>query len=310
MATRQKNRIHHIFLILLIIIAVSYGTAYGEIKYTIEPNVGKLYGHTLYNISGTEYLEGYGYFNWASKLEWPIDSTVAGLNLAIDIDNTYAVEVGARKNISRDTGKIGDSDYLEGVRFIYSESDTEMDMLELNVKARFNVYRRQKNTLGIIGGFRYQDFSFEASNLVQEDIWGGYITVDGLVGTYKVKYSIPFVGVGFNIRLGERTVLDLATQLGYVIVKDEDDHVLRKKKSTGDSAGYSLGVSGSLMLNLTPNVFMELKSEYTSITAYGKQTQTWYETTEEVAAGTTIEDIDLKIESSQAMATLGIGVRF
>lgn len=303
---------HQILLTLLVISVISYDIAYGETKYTIEANLGKLYGYTSYNISGIGYSEGYGYYTWASELQWPINSTLAGLNLVINVDNTFAVEVGARKNIYEDTGKMKmeDSDYLDSYLIIYSESDTEMDMLGLNVKGMFNVYRRQKDTLNIIGGFKYQDFYFEASNTVQEDIWGNFVAVNGLAGTYKVEYFVPFVGVGFSSRLEKRVAWDMAAQLGYVMVKDEDDHVLRKKKATGDSTGYSVGLSGGFMFNLNPRVFLKLNGEYTLIEADGKQTQTFYETTEEAPAGTTFKDINLEIESSQTMVNFGIGIKF
>jgi hypothetical protein len=53
-----------------------------------------------------------------------------------------------------------------------------------------------------------------------------------------------------------------------------------------------------------------LGAEYARVEAVGEQTQRWYRTTEEALAGTTIKDIDLKIESEQTLLTFGLGVRF
>jgi len=296
---------------MLSIIIISYDTAYGEIQFTIEPSAGRLDGYTLYHISGIEYLQGYGFYKWASELRWPVNSMVAGLVLTIDKDDTYAIEFSARKNMDKNTGKLKDSDWIEDILFIYSESDTAMDMLDLDVKGRLNVYRMEKNNLYIIGGFRYQNFSFKASNMIQisliPELTG---SVPGLVAKYKVKYSIPFAGVEFDSKLGDRAILCMAARLGYAVVKDEDDHVLRYKKSTGDSTGHSIDISGSLRFDLSPVVFISLNGEYTRIDADGKQTQTFYATTEEAPAGTTYKDIDLKIKCSQTSVTLGIGVRF
>lgn len=297
--------LHRIFFLLSVIV-VNCNCAWGESKFLIEPNIGRLYGYTLYNISGIQ--DGH---KWASELKWPIDSYVAGVNLAANLNDRFNIELGVRKNIDKNTGKMKDSDYSDGYRIIYSESDTSMDMVDLNAMARFELERSQKDAVGIIGGFRYQDFSFEARNLVQTSIIPGYSgSLIGLDGKYDVKYYIPFIGLGYSLRVDEALVVDLAAKLGYVMVRDEDDHVLRYKKSTGDSAGASIGLAGGLTFNLTPAAFMKLNAEYTQISAAGKQTQSWYATTSEAPAGTTIKDIDLKIDSSQTLLTLGLGLRF
>ena len=286
-------------------ITLSAGRAYGEIA--IEPYVGSLSGYTLYGISGTEYAPSYGYYSWSSELKWPVDSSVGGLNVALSIseEDAYSIEFGIRKNIDNDTGKIEDSDYIENTMFIYSESDTEMDMLDLSVKGKV----KHGSIISLMAGFRYQDFSFEASNVVQEDIMGGVYTADGLVGTYQITYGIPFIGASFSSGIGQRNggVFEIEAQLGYVMANDEDDHVLRYKKSTSQSNGSAFGIAGSFVFNFTPNIFTRVGGEYMKITTEGKQDQRFYAGPDK---GLTFTDIDLKLESSQTLATIGAGVRF
>lgn len=243
--------------------------------------------------------------------EWPINSIVAGPYLSLNADNRLLIDVNLRTNLTDETGKIKDSDYINAYKFIYSESDTEMEMYDFNLRGRINLSKDHKNTVGIIGGYRYQDFSFKARNLEQTSLIPEYnVSKSGLVLKYDVEYSAPYVGLAITSLIGPDTLLELSGQLGFVTVKDADDHVLRYKKSTGHAEGESIGLFGSITHGLTPISYIRLFAEYTMIEADGKQTQRWYATTDEAPEGYTIRGIDLKIESEQTFVSLGVGVRF
>lgn len=307
---------HSVFVLFLILFGLSSHTAHAETIFSAGADAGALSGFTSYRISGVEYDPTYGYYSWASKLKWPIDSIVAGPYLSVNADNQILVDVSLRTNLGDDTGKIKDSDYINGYRFIYSESDARMEMYDFNLRGRINLSRDQKNTVGIIGGYRYQDFSFKARDVEQTSLIPEYnVSKSGVVLKYDVKYSIPYVGLVITSLIGPDTLLELSGQLGFVAVKDVDDHVLRYKKSTGHGTGESIGLSGSVTHDLTPTSYIRLSAEYAMIEADGKQTQRWYATEyyydgTYTPAGYTITDIDLKIESEQTLVSLGVGVRF
>lgn len=304
-----------IIFIMLFVFTAAMGRAYGKTDLTVEPNIGRLFGYTSYHIS----VPGV-----ASELEWPVSSTIAGLHSSVNVDNKLAFGVTLRKNLDTETGKMKDSDWLNSVwfdnyfitnGFIYSESDTEMEMLDIDFRGKYTFQYSKDINIGLMAGFRRQEFSFKANNVIQQS-WNipplaPYISSPGLSIKYDVRYSIPYIGAGFNSKIGEKTEFDLSAQLGYVNATDEDDHVLRYKKSTGDCTGSSVGLSGNLVYNLSPKAFIKLDSEYLYINADGKQTQTWYANKPgEPPQGTTITDIDLKIKSFQGFTTIGVGMRF
>jgi outer membrane protease len=298
--------------LFLIVFGICSHKVHAGTSFSAGVDAGVLSGFTSYRIGGIDYDPTYGYYSWGSKLEWPINSIIAGPYLSLNADNQVLIDVSLRTNVTDETGKMKDSDYINGYRFIYSESDASMVMYDFNLKGRINLSRNQKNTIGLIGGYRYQDFSFEARNLEQTSLDPNFFSgsISGLVIRYDVKYSIPYVGLAITSLVGPKTLLELSGQLGYVMVKDVDDHVLRYKKSTGHSTGESIGLSGSITHNLAPTSYIRLTAEYTMIEADGKQTQRWYATTSEALEGYTIKDIDLKIESEQTLVSLGVGIRF
>lgn len=299
------------FLLLPIaIILLCYTSAYAQVNFSLEPSIGKLYGHSLYEISGYGYFSGYGNADWSSELKWPLNNTMAGISLNITDNKKINIDLSARTSIDNDSGKMEDSDYIDTILAIYSESDTDADIFELDINSSLYTTREKSYLIDFLGRFKYQSLSFKASNLVQDDISGNHIVVSGLVGTYDVDYYIPAVGVGFRSLEDRKTAWNIATYLGYVIVRDKDDHILRSKESTGESTGISFTLTGESSHDISKRTFIRLSGEFTYIYAEGEQEQVWYETTNEAVKGTTFTGIPLEIESSQGMINLGLGIRF
>lgn len=299
------------FLLLPIaIILLCYTSAYGQVNFSLEPSIGRLYGHTLYNISGYGFFSGYGNADWSSELKWPLNNTLAGISLNVTDNKMIDIDLSARTSIDNDSGKMKDSDYVDTTLIIYSESDSDTEVFELDIKAKLYTKKEKTYLIDLLAGFKYQELSFEASNLVQDDISGSHVIVSGLVGTYDVDYYIPAVGVGFRSLEGSKAAWNIASYLGYVIVRDTDDHILRSKESTGKSTGVSFTLAGESSYDISERTFITLSGEFTYIYAEGEQKQTWYETTSEAVKGTTFNEIPLEIESSQGMINLGLGIRF
>lgn len=311
-----------IFLVLMAIAVFSPCRAYGQVNYTVEPTIGRLYGYTLYNISGYGYVDkdeffcNEGFAEWESELEWPINNTIAGLKLGISDHRNLNIDISLRKNIDAGSGKMKDSDLINYDNIsipdmhVYSESDTDSDIYEFIVNGTLLSFREKYYWIHLTGSFKYQHLSFTAGNVVQNDTCGNHYENKGLVGTYDVDYYIPSIGVDFRSFEDRKTTWDISANIGYVTVKDIDDHVLRFKESRGKSTGISFTLAGETRHDISKRAFISLGGEFTYIYAEGKQKQVWYETTDEAVEGTTYTGIPLEIESSQAMINLGIGFRF
>lgn len=290
------------------------------VSFSLGVDAGNLSGYTLYNIKFPllkPFIEG------ESELEFPLDSWIGSLNASLGKKGLWSIDLSLSKNLTGDTGKMKDSDWMTvgyGYKWytgntrekvIYSESDTEMDAFMLDLSGRYYFLKREHVSLGPIGGYRYQNLSFDISNLVQTSILPGYTgSVSGKVGTYEITYSIPYGGIALDLRPSNRFSINLSAAYGWAFAEDEDDHILRSKRSTAESDGpfYSIKALGTL--SLTQRLFLILALEYLKMDTDGKQTQTFYATTSEAVAGTTLSNINYSAKSEQTYIWAGIKLRF
>jgi outer membrane protease len=299
---------------------VSMGIEEEKVSFDLGADVGSLSGYTRYNIkfpinetsNGLLVLEG------ESELEFPIDSYIGGLTASLGKRGHWSLGLSIFKNMTEDTGKTTDIDLLtvqdqktgeiERGWIIYSESDTDMDAFLMDLTGKFYIIKRAKTSLGLVAGYRYQSFSFEVSNVAQEDAWGGYIFVPGKAATYDITYSVPCGGIAFDIRPSGRFSMNLSAAYGWAFAEDEDDHILRSKRSTSKADGpfYSLKAEGRL--SLSSRLYLLTAFEYLKIDTDGTQNQTWYATTSEAPAGTTYSGIDYRAVSEQLY--LWVGMRY
>lgn len=305
------------------------GLSEERVSFKVGADVGYLSGYTLFYII---YIpagpEDYPFTSAESELEYPLDSVIAGLNASLGMRNIWLLDLSLSKNLTRDTGKTKDSDFLtvgygyvwktgnKREKLIYSESDTDMDVSLLDLNGRYYFLRRMAVSLGLIGGYRYQYLSFDISNVNQwsplyhslglSDPYEAY--VPGKVSTYKITYRIPYAGLTLDLRPSTMFSLNLRGALGQASAKDEGDWILRKKQLNAEAEGpfYLFGAKGNL--SLSRRLSLQMAIEYLKIDTDGTQDQTWYETTEEAVAGAIITGIDYKAESEQLY--LWGGVRY
>lgn len=294
------------------------GLAQEPVSLNLGADVGYLTGYSLYHITFpiNEPANGFFITDGESELEFPLDSTVGGVSASLDQKGVWSIDLSLSKNITEKTGKMKDSDWItfrdlstgeiERGLIIYSESDTDMDALFLDISGRYYLLKKVKTSLGIIIGYRYQNLSFDISNLDQIDTLGGHDFIPGKVATYEVIYNIPYGGMAFDIRPSSKFSLNFIGTYGLASADDKDDHILRSKRSTSESDGpfYSFKAKGNL--SLSQRLSVQVALEYLKIETDGKQTQTWYATTREAPAGTTISDIDYRAESEQLYLWAGI----
>jgi hypothetical protein len=305
------------------------------VSFSLGANIGRLSGNTQYRITfSTPYLIDfygtyYGYYTYygqygegASELVFPLDSWIGILNASLGKKGLWSIDLSLSKNLTGDTGKMEDSDFepvyvwstdeFTQRKTIYSEWDTEMDAFMLDLSGRYYFLRKEHISLGAIGGYRYQNLSFEINNGYQKSLIGWYSPVyfSGKVMTYEITYSIPYGGIALDLRPSNRFSINLSAAYGWAFAEDEDDHILRSKRSTAESDGpfYSLKALGTL--SLTQRLFLLLALEYLKMDTDGKQTQTWYATTSEAAAGTTLSNINYSAKSEQTYFWAGIKLRF
>jgi len=292
------------------------GLADGKVSFNLGADIGNLSGYTLYNIKIPGKFPGdYPFTEAESELEFPLDSWIGGLNASVGKKGLWSIDLSLAKNLTGDTGKTKDSDWLTvgygykwktgntREKFIYSESDTKMDAFLLDLNGRYG----SKGAF-LIGGYRYQNFSFDLSNGNQSSPIGllppSYVS--GKVATYEITYKIPYGGIGFDIRPSSKFSINLLGVYGWANAEDKDDHILRSKRSTAEADGsfYSIKAQGDL--SLSKNLSLLAAIEYLKIDANGTQDQVRYAATDEGPAGTIATGIDYKAESEQLYFWAGV----
>jgi len=239
-------------------------------------------------------------------------------------------------NIGNGSGKLKDSDWLtdnfdiaappppnppnSGYAHpgldIYSESDTTLKTNSIDLRGSYNNWISDNLSIGPLGGSLYQNYQFDASNANQVGYgpWADYTSsISGLVITYEVTYTIPYLGIHSEMLVGRsfQAFLDL----GYsplAAAEDKDDHVLRGKRSTGSTLGNAYLATLTAQWDMEDNDFFLMRGQYLKIDTSGTQTQTWYRApnSDGVPAGYTITGIDDKITSQQISLSLLFTHRF
>jgi len=287
-----------------------------KVSFNLGGHLGYLSGDTRYHFTFPGVIEGLRVGE--SELEFPLDSMVGGINASIGKRGLWSIDLSLSKNLTEDTGKMKDSDWLtysptaQKVKFSYAEADTEMDALLLDISGRYYFIKGKDISLALVGGYRYQDLSFDISDGWMESPVGWFPreNLPGKILTYDITYKIPYGGFAIDILPSGRFLLNIQGLYGKAYAEDEDDHLLRSKRANAESDGdfYSLKAGGNLFLS--NRLSIQISLEYLKIDTSGSQTQTWYATTEEAPAGTTITDIDYWAKSEEFYFLTGIRYSF
>ncbi len=292
--------------------------------------IGRMDGNTLYHIRSSDIAGN----TVESELKFPLQTTLLGLNGSVIGQDgrgrdQFSVSLHWWTNIDNGSGKLEDSDWLsDSVDIalvgsphpgldIYSTSDISQKTTILDLRGWYNFWPAERVTIGPLGGFLYQHFSYDASNLNQVG-FGPYATlftgsVPGKVLTYEVTYTIPYIGAHSEMRIGSRfaALIDLG-YAPYATAEDRDDHILRYKESKGSTSGDAFLAAADGRWEFTRSNSLSLRWEYIKITTTGTQTQTWYfaPNPDGVPAGTSISGIYDKITSEQTTLSLFLNHRF
>lgn len=297
-----------------------------------------LTGYTTYTINFSElYLfEGASLLaNYKSELEFPLDVFVTEFRFSLGtkmVKNLpWSLNVAFTTNTNNPGNSMKDSDWLQvpqasfDEKLIYSESNTALDADFFDIYGRAAVWSGKQVRLDVLLGYEYQKMSFDVTGLegwqldtlFNRQYFSGYD--DELVGTYEVKYQMPYLGVATNVDVFSNIGFDAVVKGSPLVSsKDTDDHVLRNKVSVSDGTGAMISIDGGLTYTLFgPGSGLSwvagLGYEYTYISSSGTQTQSWYgddPATSYDDTGTAVTGIHHELKSNQHGVFVTVAARF
>lgn len=232
-------------------------------------------------------------YHLRSLLEYPMDAFLSGLTLEYTMGERPSPVWRARlkylTNISNPSGKMVDSDFLNQVRFSYTESRARLrsTLVEIDVSRSLFYYRHY--AMSLTAGIRYFQTSqriigYDGYQLSYDPVsgeWGPAIPIsrqDGEVLTYDAKFVLPQVGFTHQLRYGDRFSAEVQTMFALAYASDLDDHVLRHFTAAGSGSGYAMAMKPSLRYDLFPahGTFIDFEAEYMFLATENEHRQEWY----------------------------------
>ena len=272
-----------IIILGLVFLFISPLVSAQESESNLNLEWGKLDGETSYTISGPQ--QG----GFKSELVFPLETKFIRLNYGQKLSSTplgiNKINLSFMKNLdTENNGTMEDSDWLynwhEQKKAIYSETkaDLEAESGKVEFLGREHYYNENINYY-FKSGYRYRNFDYNVHDGIQYNYkYDIEQKIKGKVLEYEVEYHIPYLGVKFRNRkknkINWESSLDIAP---YVKAEDIDDHILRYKKSTGETEGGALMFNSSLEYNLKPNFILSVAGSYTKIATDGHQDQYFYD---------------------------------
>ncbi len=255
-----------------------------------QAGAGYWVGDATYSIGGNAWTpeEGsVGLPDKISELSFPLDVAYGSIGGSLCWQNRYEIFGNITGNLTDPSSKMEDSDW--GVFSdaqtldIYSESDAKLTAIAADVGARYWFYPTgpaNRLTLLLGGGpsLLYQHLDWTISNV---DQWYpsqpqlGHDPQEGVAATYNSDIVMPYLNacavVYFHHLSGRMEI-----GLGPALVRDEDDHRLRQKRSTAVMAGAGVKGAAELRYDLTKRLFALARMEALSIQATGTSTEKGY----------------------------------
>ncbi|HNV47930.1 MAG TPA: omptin family outer membrane protease [Spirochaetota bacterium] len=332
----MKQALIGIAVTVLTVIGIpSFGVAEVK-KVSGEAGIERIFGYTQYRIGGkvTPAKGKAGTLHYpVSELQFPLDVYWLSIGGMVKFTDDVRANGSFKTNVNRDAGKMKDSDwgywYLQGKTWadyrtldVYSLSDASLKGYILDADIQFRAFEMEPFTLHLGVGFMYQYFGYDISNLDQwypsYNTYRAYLSptysnhdyVRDLIMTYTVEYFIPYLELVPELKVGAAALL--SAQLGlapYVIARDVDDHILRSKVMDGSATGWAFMASIKGEYYIDKTVSVSLAAGYLWIWTKGKQSQSFYETTDESTAGY-IGTIENRIITEQYYVRIGAAYAF
>jgi outer membrane protease len=263
----------------------------------------------------------------ASQLEFPLRTYLIGPQLVWGYKNNEKQDVVRLEakwltNIGHGSGKMKDSDWFDNDsdffgepvpdhpgKDIYSESKIDLGANIFEANVVYNFWPVKFFGIGPLAGYKYQRFKYEVSNTNQVG-YGPYAPDStaydpGRTLDYKVRYSLPYFGLGSDLMLGDKIRINFKGAYSpWASAKDTDDHLLRFQLSKGDTDGYAYFGNVNGNWNFLPHWILTIGGEYMKIHTTGTQHQSAYD-----GSGFTA-DVDDRITSKQWFYSAMVTYRF
>lgn len=259
---------------------------------SLQAGAGYWMGDATYSIGGEAWTPEEGtvrLHDKISELKFPLDVTYGAIGGNLLWNGRIELFGSFMGNLSDPSSKMEDSDWgvFEGsdadTLDIYSESDAELSAYAVDVGARF-WFRPSTSTnrwawsIGAGPSLIYQNLDWTIRNVEQ---WYPSHpeyeteTEGGRVATYNAEIFMPYLNVCALLKY-KQVSGRLEIGVGPAIVQDEDDHILREKRSTADLGGIGAKGVAELRYNLTPHLFALAHISVLAIEATGTSTQEGY----------------------------------
>ncbi len=272
-------------------------------------------GDMTYTIQGPE--SG----GWKSELEWPIHNTVyGGAVVSTALWERFHLNVGGWKSLNKNSGTMKDSDWYDSLRAlllalydddtaIYGEFDTTLDALKFDGNLRVDVLRQPSLTLGVLAGYAYTQFEWVTGDGYQHSPISSY-NVGNVMGRgilYEQRIKTPYLGLAasFIPQTISTSVNVYALYSPTARCNDVDDHLVRKKKSTGSTRGTFFSFGSDIHIRLSASWNITGMLNYARYDLDGSQNQIFYGGPN---VGTRFSDIDMTVTGRQI--SLGILLRY
>lgn len=277
-------------------------------------------GHTTYTIS-----ESFGGGDsFTSELEFPLQGVMAGLRGRLraprgEDRSRWVLDLGVLHTLTEQTGTVKDSDWIEGPsealpppdgagashpgKDIFSTSKGFLRALTLDLRASWEHEVTPALRLAPLAGFMYQSFSYVVVDVNQIG-YGPYASdftgsAGGRVATYDVGYRAFYLGVRGELTSGPLTAVLDGWYSPFAAASDDDDHILRQKRSETQADGYAFQGRGELRVALSRRDAISIQGAVAKFRVTGTETQTFYD-----GSGVSFSGIDAKLVSLRWTAGL------
>jgi outer membrane protease len=271
--------------------SLAIGAARADEGWALEVSARTAYlgGNTSYEISATD-----GSSSVRSRLEFPIQGVAAGLHASVAKAarrGWWVFELTGLHTLGELAGTMRDSDWIDGPAEtsevgsrhdgldIFSTSRASLTALVLDLRASREISLTPSLRIAPLAGVLYQRFAYTVRDLAQVGYGPWYratASVPGDVATYDVSYVVFYAGARGAVSAGPFTAaLDLWVS-PFAFAHDEDDHLLRSKRSSTDATGLAAQARTEARLALGARDALSLEGAVVVISTTGTQTQLFY----------------------------------
>jgi hypothetical protein len=250
---------------------------------SVQAGAGYWLGDATYSIGGEAWTPQEGNIQLPDKLselKFPLDVAYGSLGGNLFYKGNIEFFGTIMGNLTDPSSKMEDSDWGifddSGSLDIYSESDAELTALSADLGARYWFHvTTSSNRFDMFIGFGpsllIQHLDWTISNV---DQWYPsrpqmpHDTQSGVVATYTSDIVMAYFNACAKVKFKQFTGR-VECGIGPAFVQDEDDHILRQKRSTADMFGAGAKGAAELRYDLTKHLFALARMEALSIVATG-----------------------------------------